>query len=173
MAFLTIRIKDQKGHLFKDLQGGRVVIGRATSCEVSLAADAVSRQHCVLIAESGSWFVEDLGSANGTFVKDEKVTTRRLLNEGDRIRIGSARITFHAGERSQMPKAPLAVAAGDNDVPPENVPVRQRAADDPPEALPCQSCSTWFSIAHRMPGDTMACPRCGTRTVVPSLVAAS
>ncbi|MBF6613876.1 MAG: protein kinase [Chloroflexi bacterium] len=59
----------------------------------------VSRQHARIVADAGGYFIEDLGSANGTFLNDRRlppnVPTR--LRNGDRVRIGKAQVNFILG----------------------------------------------------------------------------
>lgn len=59
----------------------------------------VSRQHARILADAGGYFVEDLGSANGTFLNDRRlpggVPTR--LRNGDRVRIGKVQCNFILG----------------------------------------------------------------------------
>ena len=56
-------------------------------------------QHARILADAGGYFVEDLGSANGTFLNDRRlpggVPTR--LRNGDRVRIGKVQCTFTLG----------------------------------------------------------------------------
>ncbi len=171
MASITIRYKDQDGHEIKDLEGERLVLGRSSDCDISLASERISRQHCVLIREGETWYVEDLGSANGTRVGNERIEQRRALGERDRIKLGNVRLTFHYRERRPDKGIDLSAdeLAGDGE---GSVPTRERGADDPPEAMSCSRCTAWISIAHRLPGEAMDCPRCGQRNVVPQLVAA-
>ncbi len=70
-----------------ELPVNRSVIGRSSDCDVALDVAAVSRRHAVLLHENGEYFVEDLGSRNGTFVNDHRVTSRIPLRQGDRILI--------------------------------------------------------------------------------------
>jgi pSer/pThr/pTyr-binding forkhead associated (FHA) protein len=67
-------------------------IGRHPFNEVSLGDPGVSRYHCWILLREGSLCVEDLASANGTYVNGERVRARRTLKAGDRIRIGSTEI---------------------------------------------------------------------------------
>jgi serine/threonine-protein kinase PknK len=68
-----------------------ISIGRAVDNDIRLTSSLVSRHHCrIEIGPEGSWVI-DLGSANGTTVNGHKVT-RRLLEAGDRIQVGGARI---------------------------------------------------------------------------------
>ncbi len=62
-------------------------IGRSQEAELWLSDDGVSRRHARLVPEGGRFFVEDLDSANGTFVQGERVKRRRL-DDGDLIQIG-------------------------------------------------------------------------------------
>ena len=59
----------------------------------------VSRQHARIIADAGGYFIEDLGSANGSFLNDRRlpggVPTR--LRNGDRVRIGKVQLNFILG----------------------------------------------------------------------------
>ncbi len=59
----------------------------------------VSRQHARIVADAGGYFIEDLGSANGTFLNDRRlpggVPTR--LRNGDRVRIGKVQLNFMLG----------------------------------------------------------------------------
>jgi pSer/pThr/pTyr-binding forkhead associated (FHA) protein len=68
-------------------------VGRSPACALHLDHDDyVSSEHAVVTpAEAGVW-VEDLGSTNGTFVNGAKVTSARLLQQGDMIRIGETQL---------------------------------------------------------------------------------
>jgi hypothetical protein len=65
-----------------------MTIGRAPECELRIDDTYASQQHARLFARNGSWFVEDLGSTNGTFVNDQKLAAPAMLQPGDRVRIG-------------------------------------------------------------------------------------
>src|SRR5262245_3477633 len=67
------------------LAGPSHVVGRQEGVDVTIAEDAVSRQHARLFREGAAWQVEDLGSTNGSFVNDERVT-RSALRHGDMLR---------------------------------------------------------------------------------------
>jgi hypothetical protein len=90
----------------------RIVIGRSSECDVSVADLGLSRRHCVIEPADERWHewaVEDLDSLNGTRVGTMYVN-RRLLEDGDEITIGGARIAFHAagyvGRRPYLPQMP-------------------------------------------------------------------
>ncbi len=75
------------GHVF-DL-GPELTVGRAPGCGVNLGDDTfVSQLHARVFQRDGEYFVEDLGSTNGTFLNDHKVAAPVALRPGDRLRVG-------------------------------------------------------------------------------------
>ena len=68
---------------------GNMVMGRAPECELALDDTFVSQQHARLFAKNGSWYVEDLGSTNGTFVNDQRLAAPAMVQPGDRVRVGT------------------------------------------------------------------------------------
>lgn len=68
--------------------GAEFVVGRAEGCNLRAQSDRVSRKHCLIHVEEGRASVRDLGSSNGTYVNDERVTEERDLKNGDRLKIG-------------------------------------------------------------------------------------
>ncbi|MFO0926863.1 MAG: SpoIIE family protein phosphatase [Gemmataceae bacterium] len=64
------------------------VIGRQDGVSVHLESLAVSRYHARIINEGGAYFVEDTGSANGTWVNGQRISKRVALNENDTLQIG-------------------------------------------------------------------------------------
>ena len=69
-------------------------LGRHPFNEVSLGDPGVSRYHCWILVRDGATFVEDLASANGTFVNGERIRLRYSLKTGDHIHLGSTEILF-------------------------------------------------------------------------------
>ena len=63
-------------------------IGRSESCQVILNDTYVSQMHARVYPKDGEWFVEDLGSTNGTYLNRAKVTQPSPIGVGDEIRIG-------------------------------------------------------------------------------------
>jgi adenylate cyclase len=75
--------------------GNAVSIGRGAQNTIVLCDESVSRTHAVVDCQIGNdCYVTDAGSRNGTFLNDSRVGTRLRLHHGDRLRIGTATITF-------------------------------------------------------------------------------
>ena len=76
------------------LNRGDNIVGRAPDATVWIDAPGVSRHHAKIRVDAVRATVEDMGSKNGTFVGTERVTTPRVLEDGDRIKLGSIVLTF-------------------------------------------------------------------------------
>lgn len=63
-------------------------IGRDAGNDISLPDEAASARHAKLEAEDGAWWIEDLGSTNGTLVNGVRIEKRERLRPGDEIGIG-------------------------------------------------------------------------------------
>src|SRR5439155_26476543 len=97
------QIPKQNWALDKD----RILIGRNANCDIVLPANdfAVSREHACILRVQGKFFIEDMGSRNGTYINNQPVTARQQLNDSDRIRICDFLFGFH--ETPPAPKPPL------------------------------------------------------------------
>jgi adenylate cyclase len=70
-------------------------IGRSEGNEVVLVNDSISRNHAMLYeAEPGVYYINDMGSSNGTFVNGARVAAPVQLRHGDAISIGPAEFHF-------------------------------------------------------------------------------
>jgi FHA domain-containing protein len=67
---------------------GELTFGRSETCGVQLDDTYVSTLHARLFAKDGTWFVEDLGSTNGTYLNRVKVTSPSPIAVGDEVRVG-------------------------------------------------------------------------------------
>jgi FHA domain len=78
-----------------DLNSPEVNIGRAEGLDIRIDNVSVSRRQAQIRRENdGNWAVKDLGSANGTFVNGERLTTVRPLVPGDEISFGKFSLFF-------------------------------------------------------------------------------
>lgn len=92
----------QVGRTFK-LADASIRIGRASDAEFQLRDTGISRHHVRLSPDGdGRWWIEDVGSTNGTFVNGLKIT-RSLLHSGDHIKLGRALIHYqHRGDKQAL-----------------------------------------------------------------------
>ncbi|MBZ0223108.1 MAG: FHA domain-containing protein [Dokdonella sp.] len=72
------------------------IIGRQADADIAIPADEVSRQHARLKVTADGVMVEDLGSANGTFIGNQRVTQNALLKPGDELRLDTIRFLLIA-----------------------------------------------------------------------------
>ena len=86
---------------------GEFLVGRLADTDDGRLADdlELSRRHArIMRTLDGGIEIEDLGSTNGTYVNDQKVTTRRRLEPGDVIEVGQTRLSvLDAAGRSAQP----------------------------------------------------------------------
>ncbi|XXF79398.1 FHA domain-containing protein [Myxococcaceae bacterium GXIMD 01537] len=94
MAFqLTISEGKDAGKEFVFEQES-VLIGRTTECDVVLLDAGVSRRHCRIFSEGGRYYVEDVGSANGTQLNGSTVAKKTALSDGDQVTTGPVVFDF-------------------------------------------------------------------------------
>lgn len=75
-------------------------LGRHADCDVLLTEGHASRRHAkVLLTPDGAW-VEDLGSANGTFINGSRITGRVRIASGDRLRFDVEEYDFRMPSRT-------------------------------------------------------------------------
>jgi predicted component of type VI protein secretion system len=82
-------------------------IGRE-GCDVNLMDPEVSRRHATIREQGENLAIEDLGSTNGTYVNDARISVVTVLREGDVVRLGNTVWTM----RSTAPAAPQATSIG-------------------------------------------------------------
>ncbi len=73
---------------------GNLQVGRADACQIKLSDTYVSSFHARIFSRDGQWFVEDLGSTNGTYMNQRRVTSPIEVRAGDRIRVGKTTLEF-------------------------------------------------------------------------------
>ena len=84
-ALVNVKSESSEKH---SLQGADVMVGRDRTCSVVLSHPAVSRRHARITLSGASCVVEDLKSANGTYVNNTRVE-RATLKPGDVVRFGA------------------------------------------------------------------------------------
>jgi two-component system cell cycle response regulator len=94
-ATLTLVSGPNAGAIFPLLLDDNV-IGRTKDCAIRIEDPGISRRHARIVRRGPeAYFLEDLGSRNGTFIRGNRVTTQ-ALGEGDRLALGPA-VEFRFG----------------------------------------------------------------------------
>jgi pSer/pThr/pTyr-binding forkhead associated (FHA) protein len=70
---------------------GTLLVGRNSDCGICIPTDEISRHHAKLQVVPDGVMVEDMGSANGTFVNNQRVHAGTLLKAGDELRMDTVR----------------------------------------------------------------------------------
>ncbi len=80
------------------LEGDEVSIGRSPNADIYIGESSVSRTHARFTLVGDRVEIEDLGSANGTYINDEKIDSGTLLKDGDILRLGTILLKFFDSE---------------------------------------------------------------------------
>src|SRR6266566_4189713 len=70
------------------LRREETIVGRQKGSDLRIPSSEVSRRHCILSTQRGYLTVEDLDSANGTFLNGQQIKGKKVVRPGDRVRIG-------------------------------------------------------------------------------------
>jgi len=84
---VVVEPKERKGRTY-DLRDEQTV-GRAAGCQITLDDTYVSQLHARVFSKDGGWYVEDLGSTNGTYLNSKRVSGALAVKRGDRVKIGA------------------------------------------------------------------------------------
>jgi pSer/pThr/pTyr-binding forkhead associated (FHA) protein len=80
-----------------ELDKQQLVIGRDASNGIHLGDPSVSRRHAMLTCALDEYFIEDLGSTNGTILNN-KAITKHILKSGDQVQVGDYVLRFERSE---------------------------------------------------------------------------
>lgn len=96
MASLLVVSGNNAGDFYL-LREHPVVVGRGDRCPIQIVDESVSRRHLRLRPQGdGVYQVEDLQSANGTWINDRRIEQPQVLADGDILRLGGAELMFSA-----------------------------------------------------------------------------
>src|SRR5438874_627109 len=85
-AFFRLSSGGQELELTKPV----VVLGRDPSVDIVLNSPGVSRQHARVTLQGYQYFIEDLGSSNGTFLNGQPISGPTVLHPNDQIELGTS-----------------------------------------------------------------------------------
>lgn len=144
----------------------RMVIGSKASNEISLDNVNADNEHAVITRCGDLYVIEDLGSANGTFVHDRKIT-KLLLSDEDLISVGTCQLRFveedvkrgDAGSAANKARAPTPAAGKPAPAPQAKQSAAPAVAKGPVATGECPHCGY-----KRLPKDAKVaedrCPSC-------------
>jgi len=84
---VVVAPEEQRGRSYELVD--ELTVGRAAGCHIALEDRFTSQLHARMFRRDDQLFIEDLGSTNGTFLNDDKVSGPALLKKGDHVRIGN------------------------------------------------------------------------------------
>jgi diguanylate cyclase (GGDEF)-like protein len=93
LGTLTVLVGGDVGAVYM-LSASTSLIGRNENAEVVLVDEGISRQHARIVRSGAHYEIEDLGSTNGTWVGNVRVTSRMRLDDGSRVRCGDTLLRF-------------------------------------------------------------------------------
>src|SRR5581483_11027440 len=95
MPRLIVRTTNANADSMVEITRQRITIGRSARNDLCLEDPFASRLHAEVRKKGDSFWLSDLGSANGTLLNDARMTAPALLRDGDVIRIGETEIEFN------------------------------------------------------------------------------
>jgi pSer/pThr/pTyr-binding forkhead associated (FHA) protein len=87
---------------------GEAVIGRGGAADVSIPDPSISRRHALARLEGRTVVLEDLGSANGTYLNGNPVRSATRAEHGDQLRIGAVEVELRIDEHGDPAADPIA-----------------------------------------------------------------
>lgn len=101
-----------KGLRYTPTEGGSALLGRS-SPDVSLTDFTVSRRHAELKPSGRGWLIEDLKSANGTYLNGKRLERPTRLKHGDQIRMGGTLMIWDSSDELGLEPREAAAVVGD------------------------------------------------------------
>jgi pSer/pThr/pTyr-binding forkhead associated (FHA) protein len=70
------------------LEGAPILLGRGADATIRLDDDYVSTRHARFVPHGDDWYIEDLGSTNGTYIGSQRISTPMMVAIGVQVRVG-------------------------------------------------------------------------------------
>jgi pSer/pThr/pTyr-binding forkhead associated (FHA) protein len=88
----AVVIDGDNSGLTASLEQAPLLIGRGPDAAIRLDDDYVSTRHARIARSGDTWYVEDLGSTNGTYIGSQRLTQATAISLGTRVRVGKTTI---------------------------------------------------------------------------------
>lgn len=136
---VRLLVTNSKANVKKVVLRGDTVIGRSSDCNLRIASQEVSRQHCSILVTENQVRLRDLGSANGTYLNGERIKAHIdvPLPTGSELEVGNVRFVVEhdaplpSGEPDSTAEVPNAAVAA-------AVSRKTDREQDPPVAAPVE-----------------------------------
>ena len=92
-----------------------IVIGRSTTVDLPITDRFLSRRHARLFRDDETWWVEDLGSRNGSWLNGRRIDDPAPIHDGDRIRLSNSYILTTPSDKDQE-KTPTDFITSDSNI---------------------------------------------------------
>jgi len=135
----------------------RALIGRKPFNGVQLGQRIVSRIHAWIDQENGSFYIRDARSRGGTFVNSKRAEGKVILRDGDEIKVGVSKMTFH--DSDTLPEGAILFNIAENGTNPD--------FSDPGILIACDACGAPMWVPATMAGAFGRCAICGGTITVP------
>ena len=111
MDVILIRFRKNGSPKAFPLPNGTTIIGRQRDCNLRIPIMAVSKKHCRITLVNGTPKICDLGSHNGTFLNDKRLSNEEVdVQAGNSLRVGPVMFLFQIDgkpEKLTPPKPPV------------------------------------------------------------------
>lgn len=146
-------ITGPEGQLERELAAVNT-LGRHPNNSIQLLDRIVSKEHCVVEFRGNRWYLRDLGSLNGTYVNDQRVSGEAVLHHGDQIALGGTRAVFHEAPGAAAGLSPASTLPAPHQNAPPPVPPLITAPPPgvtPPIGMPAVGSTTPPIVARQTP----------------------
>jgi len=95
---ISLSIQNRDTHPdIRHFNQAEILIGRDSHCDIFIEDETTSTRHARLKYHHGQWWLEDLGSTNGTRLNDEALTIPTVVISGDQVGCGKTLLTINLG----------------------------------------------------------------------------